>query len=56
MTTAQKLKIGFWVLAGVIIAVVVVSLVWSFFRPPVTDGPQPPDPWGKSAPRDAGPG
>lgn len=55
--TMQRLKVGFWVVGGIITTVVVVSLVWSLLRPPVTDGPEPPDPWAKKgAPRDAGPG
>jgi hypothetical protein len=44
-STIDKVAIGIKVFGAVLFAVCLGALIWSLFRPPVTDGPMPPDPW-----------
>lgn len=40
----EKLKTGILVGGVAIILVAMGVLIWTMFRPPVTDGPEPPQP------------
>lgn len=40
----SKISLGIKVFGAVLFAVCLGLLVWSLFRPPVKDGPMPPDP------------
>lgn len=40
----DKVALGLKIFGAVMFAVCLGGLIWSLFRPPVTDGPMPPDP------------
>lgn len=44
-STIDKIGLGIKIFGAVLFAVCLGAFIWSLTRPPVTDGPMPPDPW-----------
>lgn len=42
--TIDRLALGTKIFGGVLFTVCLVALIWSLFRPAVTEGPMPPEP------------
>lgn len=40
----QKISLGIKIFGGVLFVICLGGLIWSLFRPAVTDGPMPPEP------------
>lgn len=43
-STIDKVALGLKIFGAVLFAVCLGGLIWSLTRPPVTDGPMPPEP------------